>query len=130
MTVEEAPLARKKVICFEDLDVYQRAFALSLNIHKASLTFPQIEQFALANQIRRASKSICANIAEGYGKQKMFPSEFRRFVAIALGSSDELRVWIRYCEALNYIDSATGQYWLEEAARLSRMLQALLNKLN
>ena len=44
-----------------DLQVFQRAYALSLEVHQASLAFPQIEQFALADQIRRASKSICVN---------------------------------------------------------------------
>ena len=49
----------------EDLEVFQRAYRVSLEVHRASLAFPQIEQFALADQIRRASKSICANLAEG-----------------------------------------------------------------
>ena len=54
----------------EDLDVFQRAYKLSLEVHRASLEFPRIEQWAieqwaLADQIRRASKSICANLAEG-----------------------------------------------------------------
>ena len=50
---------------FEDLDVFKRAYRISLEVHKASLEFPRIEQRALGDQIRRASKSICANIAEG-----------------------------------------------------------------
>ena len=52
---------RKRVVSFEDLEVFQRAYRLSLEIHRASLTFPSAEQRALADQIRRASKSICAN---------------------------------------------------------------------
>ena len=51
----------------EDLGVFQRAYRLSLEVHRASLEFPRIEQFGLAGQIRRASKSICANLAEGFG---------------------------------------------------------------
>ncbi len=54
---------------FEELEAFKRAYRISLEIHRASLEFPQIEQRALADQIRRASKSICANIAEGFGKQ-------------------------------------------------------------
>ena len=49
----------------EDLEVFRRAYRLSLEVHRASLEFPRIEQFALADQVRRASKSICANLAEG-----------------------------------------------------------------
>ena len=52
----------------EDLEVFRRAYRLSLEVHRMSLEFPRIEQFALADQVRRASKSICANIAEGFGK--------------------------------------------------------------
>ncbi len=76
----------------EDLVVFRRAYAVSLDVHRASLRFPQIEQFGLGDQVRRASKSICANVAEGFGKQSHSVAEFRRFLSIAIGSSDEMRV--------------------------------------
>ena len=63
-----AAMAENRIKSFEDLAVFQRAYALSLVIHKVSLGFPKHEQFGFAEQIRRASKSICANIAEGFGK--------------------------------------------------------------
>jgi 23S rRNA-intervening sequence protein len=71
---------RKRVVSFEDLEVFQRAYRVSLEIHRASLSFPAVEQRALAEQIRRASKSICANIAEGYAKQHVSLAEFKRFL--------------------------------------------------
>jgi four helix bundle protein len=70
---------RRPIKSFEDLDVFQRAYALSLIIHKASLAFPKVEQFGLAEQVRRASKSICANLAEGFGKQRDSSAEFKGF---------------------------------------------------
>lgn len=54
---------------FEELNVFQKAYKVSLELHKFSLTLPSIEQYALGDQLRRASKGICANIAEGFGKQ-------------------------------------------------------------
>ena len=88
---------RKAVVSFEDLEVFQRgAYRLSLEIHRASLKMPKIKQQALGDQMRRASKSICSNIAEGYGRQKQSKAEFRRFCWMAIGSSDEMRVWARY----------------------------------
>ena len=78
---------------FEDLAVFKLAYRTSLEIHRASLNFPAVEQRALAEQIRRASKSICANLAEGFGKQVASPGEFRRFLMMAIGSADEMRVW-------------------------------------
>ena len=74
---------------FEELEVFQRAYKISLEVHRFSLTMPQIEQYALADQIRRASKSICANLAEGFGKQGLSKPEFRRFVLMSMGSTDE-----------------------------------------
>ena len=110
---------------FEDLEVFKRAYRVSLAVHRASLGFPEVEQRALADQIRRASKSICANLAEGAGRQGAQPAEFRRFVMLALGSSDEMRVWTRYCLDLGYIDEAAWQAWRQEYHEISKMLQGL-----
>ena len=74
---------------FEDLEVFKRAYRVSLEVHRISLGFPRIEQFALGDQVRRASKSICGNIAEGFGKQSQSVAEFKRFLRIAgLGRRD------------------------------------------
>ena len=77
---------------FEDLEVFQRAYRLSLDVHRKSVKLPGIEQQALGDQIRRASKSICANVAEGYGRQNRSKAEFKRFLAMAIGSADEM--WV------------------------------------
>ena len=88
----------------EDLEVFRRAYRLSLEVHRASLEFPGIEQWALADQIRRASKSICANLAEGFGRQHQSRPEFRRFLMMAIGSADEMQVWTIYCRDLGYLE--------------------------
>lgn len=109
----------------EELEVYKRAFALSLAVHKASLEFPKMEQYALADQIRRASKSICANIAEGYAKQSFSVAEFKRFLGMAIGSCAECRVWLDYCFALGYIDQHQCAEWKEGFSITERMLGKL-----
>ncbi len=119
---------RRKVVSFEDLEVFRRAYRVSLSIHRASLEFPALEQYALADQLRRASKSICANLAEGYSKQKRSKAEFRRFVQMALGSSDEMRVWLRYAFDLGYVDEPTWRQWRDEYQIVSKMLQVLYAK--
>ncbi len=119
---------RKRVVSFEDLEVFQRAYSVSLEIHRASLEFPAIEQRVLADQLRRASKSICANVAEGYGRQKRSKAEFKRFLNMAIGSSDEIRVWVRYALDLGYIDEPTWRRWRDEYQTLTRMLQSLASK--
>ncbi len=118
---------RKRVVSFEDLEVFQRAYRMSLEIHRQSLVFPPIEQRVLADQLRRASKSICANVAEGYGRQKQSKAEFKRFLQMAIGSSDEMRVWMRYAFDLGYIE-AVWRRWRDEYQMISRMLQSLAGK--
>jgi four helix bundle protein len=82
--------------------VFRRAYAVSLDLHQASLQFPKIEQFGgLADQIRRASKSICANLAEGFGKQRQSNLEFKRYLLMAVGSSDEMQVWLKIARTSN-----------------------------
>lgn len=114
----------EKVSSFEDLEVFQRAYRISLELHRISLKFPKTEQRVLADQIRRASKSICGNPAEGWGRRSSV-AEFKRYVRIALGSSDEMRVWLRYCLDLKYIGHEQWQEWRNEYQTISRMLQGL-----
>ena len=114
---------------FEDLEVFQRSYRLSLAIHRVSLDFPRIEQFGLADQVRRASKSIAANIAEGCAKSHRSPAEFRRYLLIAVGSADEMRVWLRYCLDLGYIDDTLWQEWRDEYQEIARMLHGLVKSL-
>ena len=110
---------------FEELEVFRRAYRLSLEVHRASLDFPRLEQFALADQVRRASKSICANLAEGFGRQQQSRPEFRRFVVMAIGSADEMQVWALYCRDLGYIAEDVAERWRGEYREIARMLSGL-----
>jgi len=116
---------RQKITSFEDLKVFQMAYDVSLAIHNKSLSFPKEEQYGLADQIRKASKSICANLAEGFGKQNFSSKEFKRYIAIALGSSDEMRVWLRYCLDLKYIEKEEWEHFRDTYQQISKMLQVL-----
>ena len=117
------------VSSFEDLDVFQRAYRISLDLHRASLQFPKVEQFGgLADQMRRASKSICGNIAEGFGKQRQSNAEFKRYLLMAIGSADEMQVWVKYCSDLEYVDQKVCERWRDEYRQIARMLQSLYSK--
>jgi four helix bundle protein len=121
---------KSEVSTFEDLQVFQRAYRISLELHRTTLQFPKVEQFGgLADQMRRASKSICGNIAEGFGKQRRSNAEFKRYLLMAIGSADEMQVWLRYCSDLEYIDRASCERWRDEYRQIARMLQGLYTKL-
>ena len=113
---------------FEELEVFQRSYRISLEVHRESLKFPSIEQRALGDQVRRASKSIPANIAEGFGKQNISQAEFKRFLLVAQGSADEMRVWIRYCLDLGYIEEPIWKRWRDEYQEVAKMLNGLRSK--
>ena len=101
---------------YEDLEVFRRAYGLSLEMHRASLTWPREEQFGgIADQLRRSSKSVCALLAEGSARQRSSQAEFRRYVIMAMGSADETRLWCRYAEDLGYVEEAV--------ARISALLE-------
>jgi four helix bundle protein len=66
------------------LKVFQRAYRLSLDLHGVSLGWPRVEQYGgIADQLRRASKSVCALLVEGAGRQLGSDAEFRRYVTMA-----------------------------------------------
>jgi four helix bundle protein len=112
------------------LDVYQRAFALALEIHKLSHSMPKEEQFVMSSQIRRASKGICANIAEGYAKRSFSPAEYRRFLIMAIGSSEEMRVWLEFCLALQYLNEENWRKMDDEYMQIAKMLHGIARSLN
>jgi four helix bundle protein len=89
-----------------------------------------VEQYGLAEQMRRASKSICANVAEGFGRQSQSKVEFQRFLRMAVGSADELRVWTRYCLDLGYIKEDVWHRWRSESEEIAKMLQGLIRSLS
>lgn len=109
----------------EDIGVFNKAYVAALQIHKLSLTFPEYEKFAIATQIRRASKGICVNITEGFAKNLASSAEFKRFLMMALGSSDEMRLWLRFCKDLNYITDEDYKKWYNEYGEISKMINGL-----
>ena len=111
----------------DDLMVFRRAYALSLEVHRASLEWPRAEQHGgIASQLRRASKSVCALLMEGGGRLRRSRPEFARYLVMALGSADEARLWCRYAEDLGYVLAERAARWRSEYEQIARMLQGLL----
>lgn len=116
---------KKQVQSFNDLDVFKKAYTVSLEVHKASLGFSKIEQYALDDRIRRASRSICANIAEGFAKQRESRAEFKRFPMLAIGSAEEMQRWTQYCKDLGYIEARQSDEWSRSYVEITQMLRGL-----
>lgn len=116
---------RKYIRTYEDLDVFQRAMALLKPVHDAALELPKYEQFDLASQIRRACKSIPANIAEGYGRKRS-AKEFQQFLSMALGSATELEVHLKIALKLEYLTETVAEGLIAESQVIGKMLYRLM----
>ncbi|OGF82199.1 hypothetical protein A3B18_04110 [Candidatus Giovannonibacteria bacterium RIFCSPLOWO2_01_FULL_46_13] len=86
---------------YEDLDVYRRSYRLALEINELCKKLPRSELHGLSSQLRRASRSVPSNIAEGFGR-KVHPKEFQNFLLIALGSNDEVIFNIKFMKDASY----------------------------
>jgi four helix bundle protein len=76
------------MISYKDLEIYQTAFQLCIRVHNESLLLPKFELYEQGSQIRRSSKSVKDQIAEGYGRRK-YKADFIRFLIYAQASNDE-----------------------------------------
>ncbi len=111
---------------FEQLEVWQLAHQLTLNLYKETKCFPDDERFGITNQIRRSSSSVCANIVEGYKKDK---KEFVRYLGIARGSLEETKYHLLLSKDLGYITVQCYDELNYTANRVGKMLFSLINTL-
>lgn len=113
-----------RIRSYRDLEVYQRSYEAALELHKLTLKFPPFERSELGGQLRRASKSIPLNIAEGYGRKKS-PEDFRRFLVIALGSCDEVSVLLDFAHDLAYLPEKEYARFKEVYERIGKGINKL-----
>lgn len=111
---------------YEDLQVWQKAHILTLEIYKNTRCFPVDERFGLTSQIRRASASIGANIAEGCGRRS--DNEMARFVQIAMGSGAELSYHLRLAHDLQFLSKPSFEKLRSDLNEVMRMLSSLSQK--
>ena len=86
-----------------DLRVYQLAFSSAMEIFNLSLNFPKEEKYSLTDQIRRSSRSVCANITESWRKRR-YPKYFEFKLSDAEGEAAETQNWLDFAFACKYID--------------------------
>lgn len=87
---------------YRDLNVYQTAMECAVLIHELTKSFPLEEKYSLVDQIRRSSRSVCANLAEAWRKRR-YPKMFISTLNIAEGEAEETRVWLEFCQRFNYL---------------------------
>jgi four helix bundle protein len=112
---------------FKQLVVWQKSHQLTLAVYKVTTTFPKEELYGLTSQIRRASASIPANIAEGCGRDG--DGELGRFLHIAMGSASELEYHLLLAHDLGFIESIQYEKLNSDLIEVKRRLNAFIQKL-
>jgi len=107
-----------------DLLVYRQAYRLALDVSEVSKRFPRQEQYELGRQIRRSSRSIAANIVEGWAKRAS-AAEFKRHLQIAVGECEETRFWLDLARDEGCATHAKSEELGAEYAKLGMMIRNL-----
>ena len=112
---------------FKDLRVWAKAHELTLVVHKMTRAFAKEELYGLTSQLRRASASVGANIAEGCGRRS--DAEMRRFVQIARGSANEVEYHLLLAKDLEFLSPDEHKQLESKVLEIQRMLASLVQSL-
>ncbi|MFH0814516.1 MAG: four helix bundle protein [Candidatus Falkowbacteria bacterium] len=121
-------MENKKIKNFYELEAWQKARDLTLQIYNITKTFPKEELFGITNQLRRASASIMANIAEGFARFHF--KDKIKFYYMARASAAEVQSFLFLSEALRYIDQPTLQKLSAQCEESARLINGLINSIN
>jgi four helix bundle protein len=108
----------------EDINVWQRAIQLSVEVYRLTESFPKQEMYGLSSQLQRAAVSVASNIAEGRGR--LGPAEFRQFLGMAQGSNYEVHTQLRIAKELGMGSPDRLRRSQELNAEVGRMLTAFI----
>jgi four helix bundle protein len=111
---------------FFDLLVYQKAFALAMEIFEISKKFPAEEKYSLTDQVRRSSRAICSNIAEGYRKRR-YEAHFIAKISDADSENAETQVWLAFALRCQYLPSSDYSQLRAKSEEIGRLLGDMLN---
>lgn len=118
-------MTRNLIQKVSDLEVYCLSYSLALEIFELSKKFPKEEQYSLTDQIRRSSRSVSANISEGFAKRKNGNS-FRQYLYSAIGSVEETKTWLEFARDFNYIPNDLVEKVIKEYTKTGAMLYRLI----
>ena len=111
---------------FKKLLAYQKAYELAMKIFETTKSFPKEERYSLTDQIRRCSRSVCTNIAEGYRKRR-YTAHFISKLSDADMENSETSVWLDFSNSCKYLDDQTHLAYLQANAEVGRLLENMMN---
>lgn len=112
---------KKAIRRHTDLDVYQRAFDAAMQVFEFSKRFPKEERYSLTDQIRRSSRSVCGNLAEGWRKRR-YPQAFLSKLTDSEAEAAETQAWIEFAVKCGYVKRDAAAKLYKEYDRVIAML--------
>ena len=106
---------------FKGLIVYQKAYKLAMKIFEITKTFPREEKYSLTDQIRRSSRSVCANIGESYRKRQ-YKAHFIAKLSDADMENSETQIWLDFALSCGYITDAVKNELVAESEEIGKLL--------
>lgn len=111
---------------YKDLIAYKKGFSLAMEIYKVSKSFPKEETYSLTDQIRRSSRSVCANIAEAYRKRR-YVKHFISKLTDSDGENSETSTWLDFALKCEYITKETHLDLNDKAVEIGKLINFMIN---
>jgi four helix bundle protein len=116
----------KRVQRHTELDVYRRAFEAAMTLFQLSKTFPAEERYSLTDQVRRSSRSVCANLAEAW-RRRRYEAAFVSKLSDSESEAAETQVWIQFAVKCGYLNREAGKQIYEEYDAILAQLVTMIH---
>lgn len=111
---------------FKSLLAFQKGFDLAMSIYTITKRFPSEEKYSLTDQIRRSSRSVCANIAEAYRKRQ-YPAHFVSKISDSDTENSETQIWLLFAKTCNYINENEYLNLNNRSLEIGKLLAYMMN---
>ena len=115
----------KMVQSHTELESYRKAFEAAMNLFERSKAFPKEETYSLTDQVRRSSRSVCANLAEAW-RRRRYRAAFINKLNECEGEAAETQTWIEFAVRCNYLDRDCGRILYQAYEEVLRLLVAMI----
>ncbi|WGV24257.1 four helix bundle protein [Halotia branconii] len=119
-------MEKEPIKSHEDLEVYKMAFDVAMKIFELSKKFPLEERYSLTDQIRRSSRSVCANLAEAWRKRR-YEAAFIAKLNDSEAEATETQTWLEFAVKCNYLDVDMGRELYRAYNRILGILVTIIN---
>jgi len=117
---------KRLIVRHQDIEVYKKAFDAAMHVFQVSKSFPKEETYSLTDQIRRSSRSVCANLAEAWRKRR-YEAAFVSKLNDAEAEAAETQTWIEFAVRCKYLSREEGKVLFKTYDEVISMLVAMIN---